>query len=157
MAAACKMFDALVIHLLCVYCFSAKHIHNYSVPVNGSILLQCCENKNQILWEFQEDLLFIAGFMIREDFSTNLFLLQNSSLNINPISLHHIGKYECFKEEVSMSTFFIDVEGVYLFFFWITGQNFGLMVVFFFVYNGIHLTCNDLCNAMDIHTICGSL
>lgn len=112
MTAVCKHIDVFIFYAFCVYFISAEKIYRYSVPVNDSIFLPCCQELNQIQWQFQEDMLFLGGFLMRDDFSTSLSLQRNGSLYIYPISLLHIGKYECIKNEEKISTYFIDVEGL---------------------------------------------
>lgn len=105
-------FTAFVLYAVCVYISCAYNIYKYSIAVNSSISLQCSQEQEKIQWKFQENLLFIGGFLLEDDFSKSLSLLQNSSLYIYPITLLHIGKYECFKNKETMSTFIIDVEGL---------------------------------------------
>lgn len=114
MTAVCKHIDVFIFYVFCVYFISAEQIYRYSVPVNDSIFLPCCQELNQIQWQFQEDMLFLGGFLMLDDFSTSLSLQRNGSLYIYLISLLHIGKYECIKNEEKLSTYFIDVEGLYM-------------------------------------------
>lgn len=104
-----------VLYAVCVYSLCAQNVHRYSIAVNDSISLHCSQEQKEVQWKFQENLLFIGGFLLRDEFSKSLSLAQNNALYIYPITLLHIGKYECFKTKETISTFFIDVEGLLLF------------------------------------------
>lgn len=86
----------------------------YSISANDSVLLPGCpsKDKEQTYWNFQENVLFMDGFLVRSNFSSSVTLLSNNSLYFNSISLLDVGKYECIKNHQSLSTYFIEVEGL---------------------------------------------
>lgn len=115
MEVVCKLFQVWIplgITFLCG--LSANNVNKMSLSYKKSFLLEGCQamEQDKIEWKFQETLLFTEGFLVRDEFSANLFLLRNSSLYINPVSLIHIGKYDCVRNYQTVSTYFVDVEGL---------------------------------------------
>lgn len=112
MTDVCKLLTVFIFYVFCEYSLSTENVYSYTLPIYESVLLQCGQMQNQIEWKFQGDLLFMGGFLLRDDLLSSVSLLQNNSLHIFPISLLHIGKYECITNKGNTSTYILDVEGL---------------------------------------------
>lgn len=88
----------------------------YITTINESLQLEGCKkgDEDKIEWKFQDTLLFADGFLVRLNLSSTVFLQRNSSVYIHPISLVHIGKYECLNNARTLSTYFVEVEGMFV-------------------------------------------
>ncbi|XP_071852249.1 uncharacterized protein [Apostichopus japonicus] len=102
----------LVLIFYMTYTAIPASVYTYQTVVNGSLVLNGCQTDKDdtINWKFQGRLFFFAGNLLQTNLTNSLHMLTNNSVYIKPISLLNIGKYECIKNQKTLSTYFVDIE-----------------------------------------------
>lgn len=85
------------------------------IPLGSSVMLNCdIDSCYQNYWQRENEVLYINRIPTYHKFAGSVFLLKNYSLLINPFHTIHEGTFSCFNGNVTISTFFVAIRGLYI-------------------------------------------
>lgn len=92
--------------------FTPDHLF---VPLGRFVVLDCVvESQSKSYWKKEEDILYIDRIPTYHRFADSISLARNYSIIVNSVRSAHEGSYSCFTGNITIATYTLGIEGLYL-------------------------------------------
>lgn len=105
-------FMTVIVYTLILAASCSKTI-NMTVVQSETLRLNCIVNRKTIFsWDHNGDLMFRNGLNLGHKLGDNVHVMENGTLIIKNIQLHHEGTYRCYDTSGTIALYQLEVQGM---------------------------------------------